>query len=266
MIENFEKLLKKYFCFKQESRVLEASKYSLFLGGKRLRPLILLDVAKSIGEVDSNIERLSCSLEVTHTYSLIHDDLPCMDNDDFRRGKPSCHVQYDYATAVLAGDLLLNSAIEIALQGDITNQNYLRAVSYLFNCSGADGMILGQSLDIFGNKSSKEDIINIAEYKTAKLFSASIMCPVIYFGLASDENSKFIDISRALGVAFQLIDDLLDSEKVEENSILKVCTLVEARKIAIDYLNIAEKALNELPYSLNFLRKALFDLKNKANI
>ncbi len=245
-----ENLIERYLPFGRDS-VYDAMRYSLFSGGKRLRPVLLLEMAKSLGVYDENTQRLAVALEMVHTYSLIHDDLPCMDDDDFRRGKPSCHKQFGQARAVLAGDCLLNCAMEVALAGSV-DKNYLDSAKHLFACSGYKGMILGQSLDLFTNPTTVDQLVEIASGKTSALFSAAIVCPAIYAGLEEYQIGLLKKIANLLGIAFQIADDLSDGE---EKSFLAVL----GKQKCIDLLNELLTNANMLVNQLDFDAKILIE-------
>ena len=132
-----------------QSEIYEAMRYSLMAGGKRLRPILMLEVAKLFGKDWEDVKEFACALEMIHTYSLIHDDLPAMDNDDLRRGMPTNHIKFGESTAILAGDALLNKAFEVALSGTQLDSDILiKAMQVLSNSSGTEGMIGGQVVDI----------------------------------------------------------------------------------------------------------------------
>ena len=151
-----------------------------------------------------------------HTYSLIHDDLPCMDDDDFRRGKPSCHKQFGEAIAVLAGDGLLNLAIETLLGGDYS-KNYFNAIKFVFECSGVCGMIGGQAIDILPQKTNDFETLDfLTENKTAKLIMACIGATAIYCSATDEQMSDLLAFAENFGKAFQVADDLLDAD-IDQN-------------------------------------------------
>lgn len=196
-----------------QKTVFEAMNYSFQAGGKRLRPLIMYRTYKAYGGNEKIIEPFMSALEMIHTYSLVHDDLPEMDNDELRRGKPTTHVKYGQAMAVLAGDGLLNYAFETALKaGD--DIRVLKALRVLANKAGIYGMIGGQTVDVesekAGSELTKEQILFTYENKTAALLQAALMIGAILAG-ASDEAVKNLEeVGYNLGVAFQLQDDILD--------------------------------------------------------
>lgn len=198
-------------------KLKEAMEYSLFAGGKRLRPIFLLEFSKSFGE---NIEKcipLACAIEMIHTYSLVHDDLPAMDDDDYRRGKLTNHKVYGEDMAILAGDSLLSYAFEIMIHASLCLSgqeqiNYLKAVKEIVGAAGPSGMITGQVADIFnGNESpNKETLDFINTYKTGALLRASILAGPIAQGASQDVIDELSEYSEKIGQAFQIIDDILD--------------------------------------------------------
>ena len=204
--QRLENILSQY----PDSKVKEAMYYSLKAGGKRIRPLIVLQVIRAYGHDYRKYIDIACALEMIHTYSLIHDDLPGMDNDDLRRGKPTCHKQFGEATAILAGDGLLNEAVNIILQTDLNDSLKLSIVSCLYTSSGINGMILGQEYDIENEekKLSKETLDKIHHYKTGKLLSCAIQMGAL---IASPNDLEILkQIGYKIGLAFQIQDDILD--------------------------------------------------------
>ena len=182
-------------------------------GGKRIRPVLAMSVCEMLG---GNVEKAlpyACALECIHTYSLIHDDLPCMDNDDMRRGKPTCHKAFDEATALLAGDALLNRAFEIMSTYGTDNDCTVEVIKYVSNNSGTEGMIGGQVVDLMcegdGNV-SEETLRYIHRNKTGALISAAAMIGAICGNATDEEKVKILEFSDNLGLAFQIKDDILD--------------------------------------------------------
>ena len=191
----------------------EAALYSLMAGGKRIRPVLSLAVGKTLNVCESVLLPFACAIEMIHTYSLIHDDLPCMDNDDLRRGRPTCHKQFSEAIALLAGDSLLNRAFEIALDTCLSGkQEAVTAAVFLASASGNRGMIGGQTMDILseGKKISAETLHDLHSKKTGALLRASVMVPVI-LSTETSITEAFSRFASHLGVAFQIKDDLLDT-------------------------------------------------------
>ncbi len=190
----------------------ESMEYSLLNGGKRVRPVLALACADVLGVARGDILPFALALEMIHTYSLIHDDLPAMDNDDFRRGKPSSHKQFGEANAILAGDGLLNEAYAVCLKECMKGERQILAAQFLNDCAGVYGMIAGQSADLrFSNNDEKiteEALKYIYEHKTGKLLLAPIAIASILSG-----NKNYLPLERfgkLLGELFQMTDDILD--------------------------------------------------------
>ena len=204
-----------FLSVKSKSNLADAMKYSFTAGGKRVRPVLMLYFADLLGVEESEIMPFAFSLECLHTYSLIHDDLPALDNDTLRRGKPTSHVKFGEATAILAGDALLNFAFEHALY-HCDNKNKISALSYLAACSGYGGMLEGQSLDIKYEKSpdiTEEVLFDIIERKTAKFIEAATVIPAI---LSGREIFPYEEFGRNFGRLFQFCDDLSDVISTKE--------------------------------------------------
>lgn len=258
-VNYLDQLVREYIP-KDHDKVSLAIEYSLFTGGKRFRPMLLLQTAKAVGKrLTDNSKRLACALEYIHTYSLIHDDLPSMDNDDLRRGKRSCHTQYGEAAAILAGDALLNLAAETLFGGNFKSKNYREACAYMFAMSGSAGMIHGQNLDLFTETKSIDDANQVALHKTGDLLRAAIVCGALVGGATQEEIAIFDQIAINLGIAYQVVDDLLDAEKCER-SFLDIMSVDGCRNYVIR-LNEETLALcDKLPYDLQFIRD--FSIEN----
>jgi len=202
--------------------IYESMVYSLISGGKRLRPVLMLGTYEIFESNDEKVMPFACAMEMIHTYSLIHDDLPAMDNDDFRRGRPSNHKMYDEATAILAGDALLNKSFEIGLEA-ITNfkldvNRAVKALSIISKSSGTEGMIGGQIVDIYGNEKIQtiEELKYMYSLKTGAIIKSSVLAGAVLGG-ATDEEINALDVyAEKLGIAFQIEDDILDVEGTEE--------------------------------------------------
>ncbi len=190
----------------------ESMKYSLQNGGKRIRPVLALACAEILSVPTENVLPFALALEMIHTYSLVHDDLPAMDNDDFRRGKPSCHKAFGEANAILAGDALLNEAYAICFNECLKGEKQVIASQFLNECAGAYGMIAGQSADLYFSENEKEateqDLTYIYEHKTGKL----LLAPVMIASLLSENNHylPFERFGKLIGTLFQMTDDILD--------------------------------------------------------
>ena len=192
--------------------------YSLRLGGKRIRPVLMFAVGKLLGLDSQKLKNFALALELIHTYSLIHDDLPEMDNDDFRRGKPSNHKVYGTGNAVLAGDGLLNTAYSVLFGECFNGSEYVSAAKYICDCAGIKGMSAGQSADLLHQNDSEidEDVLDfIYENKTSKLIMAAVVVPSILCGGKYYSELKLF--GRDLGFLFQITDDILDVEGNFEN-------------------------------------------------
>lgn len=191
--------------------VIDAGRYSLLAGGKRIRPIILLEFYKLLGGSDDCAYNFACAVEMIHTYSLIHDDLPCMDNDDLRRGKPSCHKQYGEDMALLAGDYLLTEAFGVCAKTlGLPSERIAKAISYLSASAGGSGMIGGQVIDTTVSIQDKEMLFKMYSLKTCALIRAAAVCGVILAGGEDDSIKHAESYAENLGLAFQIIDDLLD--------------------------------------------------------
>ena len=192
-------------------KLLDAMKYAVVDGGKRIRPVTMLAVADYLGLEQSRVLNYAIALEFIHSYSLVHDDLPAMDNDDYRRGKLSTHKKYGEDIGILVGDALLNLAIETCLSNNAWSVEDKDAVSVLFSLSGAKGMIKGQYLDITSARVFNEQILmEIHDNKTSKLLLASFIVPSILCG--KKEYDKLYNLGQNLGLIFQIKDDILDVE------------------------------------------------------
>ena len=199
--------------------IIKAMKYSLFAGGKRLRPILMMETCRAL-EGDLNVIRpLAMGIEMIHTYSLIHDDLPAMDNDDLRRGKPTNHKVYGDAMAILAGDGLLNYAVETMLHGTqglsgTALTNYISAMRCIMGASGILGMVGGQVADMI----SEDRVISLDEmdyihlHKTAALLEACVQSGCIIAEAEPATQGRLISYSHRIGLAFQIVDDILDIE------------------------------------------------------
>ncbi len=202
----------------EEDKVSEAMLYSLKNGGKRVRPMLVLEFCRACGGNVESAVPFACALEMIHTYSLIHDDLPCMDDDDFRRGKPSCHKQFDYATALLAGDGLLTLAFSVAAGAALPAETVVRAVRLLSDCAGHLGMIGGQTMDLQheGMEISLESLRKTDALKTGKLIYAACTLGCLVAN-ADEEQFKAAEVyAESIGLAFQIVDDLLDITSTSE--------------------------------------------------
>ena len=198
--------------------IIEAMKYSLTAGGKRIRPVLCMAAAEAVGGAHEDVLTAACALEMVHTYSLIHDDLPAMDDDALRRGKPTCHVAFDEATAILAGDALLTLAFEVLSSVPITDANHavkwLHVIRKISTAAGYQGMIQGQMLDITaeGRKLTVDELEAMHALKTGALIQASLQCGALLGGATNSQMTDLDAYARNIGLAFQVADDILNVE------------------------------------------------------
>lgn len=199
------------------STIVEPMRYSLFSSGKRLRPLIMLLLSEELGLETEKILPFCAAVEMIHTYSLIHDDMPCLDNDDLRRGKPTCHKVFGEANALLAGDALLNYAHEIMLK-NISTKEEIKASYVLSSHAGVNGMIGGQVMDIYAEEKpiTIEELNYIHKNKTGKLLSACFVIPCILKGFDTKKVDDFYKAGMDYGISFQILDDILDVTSTDE--------------------------------------------------
>jgi geranylgeranyl pyrophosphate synthase len=253
------------------ARIHEAMRYSLQAGGKRLRPVLVLAAtelfAKSIGEALP----AAVAIECVHTYSLIHDDLPCMDNDDMRRGRPTAHRQFDEATALLAGDALLTHAfVLLATRYADAPRLATALVRELADAAGGARLIGGQMQDLLAEKKSDattDDLDYIHLNKTAAMIEASLVCGGLIGGAADADLARLRTAGRHLGLAFQIIDDVLDATadsatlgktagkdaKADKTTYVKLHGIEAARRMAQEQTALALDALRSLPGDTGFL-------------
>ena len=190
----------------------EAMRYSLLAGGKRLRPVFALAFAEAVGGEAQMALPAACAVEMVHTYSLIHDDLPCMDDDDYRRGRLTCHKVYGEDMATLAGDALLTAAFRVLSEAQGEPVRLLQCIRILSSCAGEDGMVAGQVLDMEGEKRSlsEEELRLVHRHKTGDLIAAACQMGAILGGGTPEQVHSAGKFARALGMAFQIRDDMLD--------------------------------------------------------
>ena len=264
---DIDQWLEQYFNNKGEYNKLiyEAMNYSLSVGGKRIRPLLMMLTYGLYNNRYSEIIEAACAIEMIHTYSLIHDDLPCMDNDDLRRGKPTCHKVYGDAIAVLAGDGLLNeAAILLVRYAQKCGGNALKAANIILEASGAEGMIGGQVVDILSeDKKIELDKLNyMHRKKTGALIKASILAGAVVAGAGEEDLDILSSFGEKLGLAFQIKDDILDV--IGETSVLgkKVNSDLENNKTTY----ITEYGLEECKGICKDLTADCMELLRKLNL
>jgi geranylgeranyl diphosphate synthase type II len=200
------------------TRLVSAMKYSVEAGGKRLRPILCIAASEAVGGQKSEVMPAACALELIHTYSLIHDDLPAMDNDNLRRGKPTCHIAFDEATAILAGDALLTAAFEVLAAAGRRMENnasrWLEVIELISRGAGYAGMVLGQMMDLAaeGRTISREELEEVHRFKTGTLIEASVKAGAVLGGGHPQQVEALGAYGRHIGLAFQLADDILNIE------------------------------------------------------
>jgi farnesyl diphosphate synthase len=205
----------------RQARVQEAMRYAIMAGGKRLRPFLVLHSARLFGVQDQRSLRVGAAIEALHTYSLVHDDLPCMDDDDLRRGRPTTHIAFDEMTAVLAGDALLTIAFEILADVRTHPAADVRCalIARLAEASGHSGMIGGQVIDMLADSNfGVEDVIHLQRLKTGQLFEFSCEAGPILGQAAADDRARLKAYAEDMGVVFQITDDLLDVTSTAEKT------------------------------------------------
>ena len=235
------------------SIISDAQLYSLMAGGKRIRPFLVYEFCKLFGGKEENAHHFAAAIEMIHTFSLIHDDLPCMDNDTLRRGRNTCHVEFGEANALLAGDALSLAAIEEAAKAPLPSKDVLRAVSLLSSASGWKGMIAGQIMDIAAETTSipYDKLKKLHSLKTGRLIECAALLGCIAAGVEEDsaeyKNAK--KYASAIGLAFQIKDDILDATSDSETLGKTVGKDKESGKttfLSFMDINEAENVANEL--------------------
>lgn len=201
-----------------ESQVCQAARYSLMGGGKRMRAVLVLSVCDMLGGDAVAAEHFAAAIEMLHCYSLIHDDLPCMDDDDLRRGRPSCHKAFGEATALLAGDALLTEAFEAAAQAPASPEICLRAVQALSHGAGSCGMVYGQELDLKYEvlDTTESQLLQIHRNKTGALINAAVQMGAAAAGANDAQREALEQYAYGLGLMFQIVDDVLDATATTE--------------------------------------------------
>lgn len=281
-VEHINNVLEKFLPVEegQQRIIFEAMNYSVRAGGKRLRPILMEEAYHMFGGSSAVIEPFMAAIEMIHTYSLVHDDLPAMDNDEYRRGKKTTHAVYGEAMGILAGDALLNLAYETAAKAfdmEVADTRVARAFAVLAKKAGVYGMVGGQVVDVESEKSddcsiTREKLDFIYRLKTGALIESSMMIGAILAGASSDEVSRVEQIAAKLGLAFQIQDDVLDVTSTlevlgkpvgsdEKNNKATYVTFEGLDKAVSDVERIskeAEEQLDDLGYDDAFL-KELFE-------
>ena len=254
--------------------------YSLMAGGKRLRPILLMAAADAVGADGTKFLSVACALEMIHTYSLIHDDLPAMDDDALRRGKATNHVVYGDGIAILAGDALLTLAFTVILrQKDVPAETLLRVVDEISRAAGAEGMVGGQALDLEAENRqiTMEELRSVHRGKTGALFCAALRSGAILAGATEEQLAALTSYADHFGLAFQITDDILDvigsaeeigkpvgsDEKNNKSTYVSLTSLPEAQALARCTAEAAEEALSIFGAEADFLRGLVTYLVNR---
>lgn len=266
-----------------QKTVMSAMEYSLFSGGKRLRPVLMREAFTMCGGTGTLVEPFMAAIEMIHTYSLVHDDLPAMDNDDYRRGRKTCHVVYGEDMAILAGDALLNFAYETALRAfDQASAEeaprVARALRVLAKKSGIFGMVGGQTVDVEAERLHRQltdaQLRFVFELKTAALMEAALMIGAILAGAEESTVAQFESIARKVGIAFQIQDDILDvtstqevlgkpigsDQKNRKTTYVALHGIEASKQVVETYSKQAIDELNSLPDSNDFLKELVLSL------
>ena len=281
-VQEIEEVLKKYLPEQSghQKQIMEAMEYSLMAGGKRLRPMLMKETYALFGGQTQVVEPFTAALEMIHTYSLVHDDLPAMDDDDYRRGRKTTHVVYGEAMGILAGDALLNYAFETATKAfDMFSEKSLvigKALKVLAGKAGIYGMIGGQVVDVAsaGEAVSKEVLDFIYELKTSALIESAMMIGAILAGAGEEEVKKVETIAKNVGIAFQIQDDILDvtstaevlgkpvlsDEKNEKTTYVTLVGVEKAKEYVEKISNEAIELLGDFEVKNPFLEELLKEL------
>ncbi|MEK5705854.1 polyprenyl synthetase family protein [Clostridioides difficile] len=270
-----EKVLKEYMPKEEgyQKTVIEAMNYSLSAGGKRLRPILTLEACKIVGGNEDEAIPFAIAIEMIHTYSLIHDDLPALDNDDLRRGRPTNHKVYGEAMGILAGDALLNYAFEVMLAGSINKENpekYLKAINEIAKGAGIYGMIGGQVVDVESENKQieKEKLDYIHMNKTAAMMVGCMRAGATIGGANSEQMEEITKYAKNIGLSFQIVDDIIDIVGDEAKLGKKVGSDIEnhkstypsllgldkSKEIAHNLIDEAKKSIEKLSDDVDFLK------------
>ncbi len=261
-IEDYLKNIYPQFRSEPQSLLFDAMEYSLLAGGKRLRPIFAFEFCRLCGADWKKAAPFAAAVEMIHTYSLIHDDLPCMDNDDFRRGRPTNHKVYGEAIAVLAGDALLTDAFTLASTADCKTLKEMQdAIGILSECAGSRGMVGGQVLDIMAENRelTEQEVLDIQSRKTGCLIRAACALGAIAGGATQEQFDAACQFAAGLGLAFQIRDDMLDIIGTQEemgkgvgtdekkNTFVKLYGIEKCEELVQTYTNYATDALKCFP-------------------
>lgn len=264
-----------------QSDIYDAMRYSVFAGGKRLRPILMWESAKMFGGDWNTVEHFACAIEMIHTYSLIHDDLPAMDNDDLRRGMPTNHIKFGEDTAILAGDALLNKAFETALRANVSPDKLICALKILAESSGTEGMVGGQVVDLASEDKTitLDELQYIHSLKTGALIRSACKIGAVLSGASQSDIEIADEFALNLGIAFQIRDDILDVTGTEQelgkpigsdadckkNTYVTLCGLEKSKELVSAFSGKAKNALKSFGYRSEFLTDLTDYLINRTN-
>ena len=269
----------KRFHNEPQKQLFEAMEYSLLAGGKRLRPIFAFDFCRMCGKPWENAAPFAAAIEMIHTYSLIHDDLPCMDNDDYRRGRPTNHKVFGEGLAVLAGDALLTDAFAVAATAKLPDPADMAfAIGVLSECAGSLGMVGGQVLDIMSEhrECTEEEVLAIQSRKTGALIRAACVLGTIVGGGSKEQIQAAAEFAGALGLAFQIRDDMLDVIGTQEemgkgvgtdetkNTFVRIYGIEKCEKLVNRYTDVAIAALAAFP-DHTYMETLAKQLTNRRN-
>ena len=276
MMNNFEKHIKKYLDDQKDNLIYQACAYALD-GGKRFRPRVIFSILKGMNIEESIGYDGALALELIQTYSLIHDDLPAMDNDDFRRGKPSLHKAFREDIAILAGDQLLTDAFKVvSFSNDYNSDTKINIIKALSSYAGSEGMIYGQLLDVTADPKTidKEKLIEIQDNKTSGLFKIACLIPM-YISNQDNEN-YYLSLGSLIGQIFQNQDDLFDMIKTEKQmgknlsdqkndkaTALSIYSIDELKDIIDNQFRQLDELLNEASFDTTYIKELIISLKER---
>ena len=283
-INEIDTALDEYLAAKNNPQkiIYESMRYSVFAGGKRLRPILMWETALMCGGDWNDVKNFACALEMVHTYSLIHDDLPAMDNDDLRRGMPTSHIKFGEDIAILAGDALLTKAFEVISLGDYPDPaKAMRATNIFAAAAGTDGMVGGQIIDLAseGKNITLSELQLMHLLKTGALIRAACVIGAIMAGADETEINAVDDFAKNLGIAFQIRDDILDvigteaelgkpigsDASEEKNTYVKLCGIEKSKALVVEYSEKAKSALDIFGTKAGFLKDLADYLSGRNN-
>lgn len=260
LTKKFEEALFRRLEQEKDTGLFEQMSYALSGGGKRIRPLLAALAAEALGKSFSDVLPIAIAVELIHNYSLIHDDLPAMDNDDLRRGRPTLHKKFGEGIAVLTGDALLNLAYEVLLENlESRNSGYAKGIAIIASFAGVRGMVGGQCTDISGKKLDEDEYITLYSKKTSALLQAAAVSAACALSATPDIIAAFSEYAYYLGLAFQIQDDLIEYKErgnVPSRDYVSVVGAAKAREACVIYTEKSVEALKPLENKDNLIKFA----------